>query len=467
MKSARLLIAILILLTPVSMALSATKSDYIEAYNKNKNASISGIRPETKSEYVRCMMVWGYEAMQIDDNAKYEVGVDPDFTMEIADIHYQHWWGLAEQAYGPSDLANFVDEMNKVTDEYYEGTSYLPIYADLGTCFVPAAQRNPADRMTAMEVMPSSGTAAVPLGLVERLAGVPETALAFVVPEIDMLENIVDGTIASEKKRRFKGLQRVAIPNFAVSFGLADSAQTRARSSQIYTAGTSISAEAEITGLTIPVLQNLTDFAYNDFTEKMMVAGFIVRSGPESQQQLLKNKLNRTTVYNEPVRNLSVYHNAFKPAFKDITFAPKGMSLFKPLWEASMATKNLDIPSISVQYAVHFAWFDGQSSKDTRAFSGNETMTSSMGTNLNVQVIYSSGVEILGDTAGNPKFTVDGTFYSETPYWNDYDVKNTGGGSRKQMAVAVEATDWAYYYEAMKVIARTNTALVSQMVAAR
>lgn len=350
-------------------ALAIGKEDYIAAYTKNKQAAVSGIRPETRKEFTRCMMAWGYQALQIDDNPSYETSVDPEFTMEIADTIYQHWWGTAEAAYGTQDLASFADDMMAVTDTYYEATSYLGIYGDLGTCYVAPEDRRPADRMTAMEVMPSNGTAAVPLGLVERLAGVQETALAFTVPDMDMLENIVDGTIASDKKRKFKGLQRVAIPHFAVSFGLADSAQTRARSSQIYTAGTSISASAEITGLQVPVLQSLTDFAYQDFAEKMMAAGFIVRSGPESQQQLLQNKLSRTKIHTEPVRNMSVYHNAFNPNFKDITFAPTGMRLLNPLWEASMATKKMDVPALGVQYAVHFAWFDGASSKDTRALS--------------------------------------------------------------------------------------------------
>lgn len=413
------------------------------------------------------MMAWGYQALQIDDNPSYEASVDPELTMDIADAHYLHWWGLAEAAYGLNDLASFADDMMTVTDELYDNSTLMDVYKAIGACYVPADQRRPADRWTPMRVMPSNGSAAVPLGLVERLAGVPETGLAFVPSDVDMLDKIVDGTIAVDKKRRFKGLQRVAIPHFAVSFGLEDSAQTRARSSQIYTAGTSISASAEMIGVNAPVFQALTDFAYQDFVEKMMAAGFIVRSGPESQQQLLQNKLNRSKVYSEPVRDMSVYHNAFNGNFKDITFAPKGMNLIHPLWEASMATKKMDIPALNVQYAVHFAWFDGQSTKDTRAFSGNETMTSSMGANLNVQVIYSSGVEILGETAGNPKFSVEGTFYSEEPFWFDADVKRTGGGNRKQMAVTVDALDFAYYQEAMKVIARTNTALVSQMAAAR
>lgn len=451
-----------------SPAEAAGREDYIKAYTQNKSAALSGLRPETRSEFVRCMMVWGYQALQIDDNPEYEVGVHPDLTMETANSHYSHWWGEAERSYGVERLPAFAAKMMEITDSYYEATSYLGVYADLGTCFVPADQRTPFERLTPMEVMPSNGTAAVPLGLVQRLAGVRETGLAFVVPEdFDMLENIVDGTIAVHKKRRFKGLQRVTVPHFAVSFGLADSAQTRTRSSNNYASGTSISAAAEISGLTEPVLQSLTDFAYQDFLQKMAAAGYEVMPGPQSQQMLLRNKLNRTTVSSEPVRNLSVYHNAFNPNFKDITFAPQGMSLFKPMWEASMATKKLGVPALNVQYSVHFAWFEGQSSKDRRAFSGNETLSSSMGTNLNVQVIYSSGVELLGDTAGNPKFSVEGTFYSNEPYWNDYDVSNTGGGSRKRMEVSVEATDWAYYYEAMKTLARTNTALVSQMAAAR
>ena len=446
---------------------AASKDDFIEAYNTNKASALSGLRPETRSEYTKCMMVWGYQALIIDDDPDYELSVDPEFTMEIADELYQHWWGLAETTYGPERFDQFASDMITHTNQYYAEESYLPIYADLGACYVAPNERKPADRLTAMEVMPSNGTAAVPLGLVQRLAGVEETALAFIVPEIDMLENIVDGTISVDKKRRFKGLQRVAIPHFAVSFGLADSAQTRARSSQVYSAGTQLSASAELNNLKAPVLQSLTDFAYQDFVEKMMTAGYVVRSGPESQQQLLQNRLRNSKVYSEPVRDMSVYHNAFNPNFKDITFAPNGMSLIHPLWEASMATKKMDIPALNVQYSVHFAWFDGASSTDRRAFSGNEAMTSSMGTNLNVQVVYSSGVELLGDTAQNPKFSVEGTFYSEAEFWADYDVQNSGGGSRKRMAVSVEALDWAYYYGTMKVIARTNTALVSQMAAAR
>ncbi|NQY97612.1 MAG: hypothetical protein HRT82_10660 [Henriciella sp.] len=446
---------------------SADRNAFIKAYNDNKSAAMSGIRPETRSEFAKCMMVWGFQALIIDDDPDYELSVDPEFTMEIADTIYQHWWGRAEAAYGPERFDRFAEDMITFTQAYYDEESFIPIYADLGACYVAPEDRNPADRLTAMAVMPSNGTAAVPLGLLQRHAGVEETALAFIVPEMDMLDKIVDGTISVDKKRRFRGLQRVAIPHFAVSFGFADSAQTRARSSQVYGAGTQISASAELVNLKDPVLQSLTDFAYNDFVEKMMADGFIVRSGPESQQQLLRNPLRNSKVYDQPVRDMSVYHNAFNPNFKDITYAPQGMNLIHPLWEASMATKNMDIPALNVQYAVHFAWFDGTSSSDKRAFSGNESMTSSMGTNLNVQVIYSSGVEMLGDTAQNPKFSVEGTFYSEEPYWADYNVNNSGGGSRKRMDVSVIALDWAYYYEAMKVIARTNTALVSQLAAAR
>ena len=466
-KSAVAIVGLILATSFNTTSAQVGQKDYAAAYTANKEAALSGLTPQTKGEYVRCMMAWGYQALQIDEKPNYEAGVHPDMTMDVADAHYLHWWGVAETAYGLGDLASFAEDMMSVTDELYDESTFLDIYKAVGACFVPADQRRPADRWKAMRVMPSNGSAAVPLGLVERLAGVPETGLAFVPSSVDMLDKIVDGTIAVDKKRRFKGLQRVAIPHFAVSFGLEDSAQTRARSSQIYTAGTSISASAEMIGVNAPVFQALTDFAYEDFVEKMMAAGFIVRSGPESQQQLLQNKLNRSKVYSEPVRDMSVYHNAFNGNFKDITFAPNGMDLIHPLWEASMATKKMDIPALNVQYAVHFAWFDGQSTKDTRAFSGNETMTSSMGTNLNVQVIYSSGVEILGETAGNPKFSVEGTFYSEEPFWFDTDVKKTGGGSRKQMYVTVDALDWAYYQEAMKVIARTNTALVSQLAAAR
>ena len=427
-------------------------AEFVAAYEKAKPTP-GGITPGTAKEYARCWMVWsrmGQLAIDTDDGLE---EIHKDWSVKSADSLFQHWWKKAETAYAAryDDQAGqrLMDEAQKQNDYFYDKTKIMETMEWAGACYVPAEDRLAFDE---------------PRPLVAYLEGARAPQTPSVEFPKDMLANIVDGTIAVNKKKKFKKLQKVLVPHFAVSFGIEDSATARSNSRNTYGAGASAAASAELRGLSDSLLQKITDAALEDFKRQMASNGYEAIVGPQAQQMLLNSqKMRYSKVFDGPVKDMSVYHFAFNGNFKDVTYAPTGMKLINPMWEASMATKKLDFPSLNVQYSVHFAWFDGKSSYDRRAFSGNEAMAASMGTNLNVQVIYSSGIEILGDTANNPKVSVDGTFFSKSAFTDNVEVKDSGGGSRKRRKLVVTANQDAYYRESIKTISRANTGLISQM----
>ena len=292
---------------------------------------------------------------------------------------------------------------------------------------------------------------------------------------------VTPGTVVVEKEKNLKGIGKVGVAQYNISFAVEDGKMAVAESNKskgLFGAKATASAYARIVGLQPETMQAIVDQAYADFLVQLKAAGLSVdASGYEKIKDHQYVKLHEG-----PVKDYS-YYRAFNGKLHDITVAPSDMNVVKKNQSAiGLAADESELTLLSVEYLLHFGYFDSatQVSEATAISGAKAEARVTLGQGL--QVYWHSGIDVINGHQNafkkpNAKILVNKNFYSTTPYGNT--TKDSASGGRKGLMGALTAgfvggeryvinvVEDEYTEVALKVLKEVNEALVKALASKR
>lgn len=285
------------------------------------------------------------------------------------------------------------------------------------------------------------------------------------------------GTVVVEKEKNLKGISKVGVPQYNISFAMEDGKMAVAETTKsMFGAKASASAYARLSGLGTDTMQAIVDQAYADFMQRLKAAGFEVDgeafSKIENHQYV---KLN-----DGPMENGS-YYRAFNNKLQDITLAPTGMEVVKKNQSAlGLAADDAGLTFLSVEYLLHFGYFDTDTQTTEATAISGAAAEARVTLGQGLQVYWHSGMDVVNGHENafkkpNAKIMVDKNFYSTTPYGNT--TKDSASGGKKGLMGAftagfvggeryvINVVEDEYASVALEVLKEVNQALVNELAA--
>jgi len=212
----------------------------------------------------------------------------------------------------------------------------------------------------------------------------------------------------------FKDKKSVAIGSFRVSFITFDKSSSKAQSSMTSSdpSFAKVTLRARLDGISDETFQQLTDFAYQDFTRQLTANGY---------QVVDRNKIRSAPSYSRmesisnPHKVTSSFTSITGGSRESATFAPTGLLLhysgndYEPAapFEMTAVAEEAGVPTVNVHYFIHFATFKGNTS------SSGDTKTAQINLGQGVRAEYGSKLSLMvgsGSTFSNPNGKLDLTW---------------------------------------------------------
>ncbi|MGV6802072.1 MAG: hypothetical protein ACWA5L_09155 [bacterium] len=113
----------------------------LAATYENAKPEHTGLRPSTRAEYATCWMAWNRLGKIIIAADGDITSVHPDWTTATADQHFQHWWKVAEGAYGKERHDQLISKAQELSDYFHDTTKTNEWLGWAGTCYIPMEKR--------------------------------------------------------------------------------------------------------------------------------------------------------------------------------------------------------------------------------------------------------------------------------------------------------------------------------------
>jgi hypothetical protein len=210
--------------------------------------------------------------------------------------------------------------------------------------------------------------------------------------------------------KAFKGKQEVVIGSFKVSFITFDKSSSKATSSMASSdpSYAKMTLRAKLDGVTDATFQQITNDAYADFLTQLQASGYTLGERSRIESTPSYSKLPATT---NPHKVTSSFKSVTGGSRESATFAPTGLPLYHkgndyepaaPFEMASVAGES-GIPTLNVHYIVHFALFQGKTSRSSSSKSASMTMGQMVRMEHGSQLGFVAGG---GSTFSNPNGNV-------------------------------------------------------------
>jgi|GEM_PF-4303504 len=121
-------------------AIAQSNEDYRITYESAKPQP-GGITLSTRGEFATCWMAWSKWGEVIIAAGPAVAEIHADWTVALADAHFQHWWKRAEDAYGVDRQDDMIEKAQGMSDRFGQAEHLMEALEWAGTCYVPEAQR--------------------------------------------------------------------------------------------------------------------------------------------------------------------------------------------------------------------------------------------------------------------------------------------------------------------------------------
>lgn len=286
----------------------------------------------------------------------------------------------------------------------------------------------------------------------------------------------------------FKDKKQLAIGSFKVTFVTFDKSSSKAESSMASSDSkfAKVTLRAKLEGVDDQTFQQLTDFAYRDFADKLKENGY---------QLVDRSRIESSPAYSElpastsPHRETSSFKSITGGSRESVTFSPSGIPLYhsgksyQPAapFEMYNVAEESGVPIVNVHYIVHFAYFRGDSN------SSDKSKVARVQLGQVVRVEHGSQLALVvghGGTFNNPNGNLDLTWgeASDMAYGETSDATSGGqkaanvfsnvvgmfsGSSMSAQEFLITAEPEKYQAAARDVIGRTSSQFVNKMVSLR
>lgn len=283
-----------------------------------------------------------------------------------------------------------------------------------------------------------------------------------------------DGTVKIEKSKQFRGIEKVLVPHFALSFVVADqkSAVASTNRSNRFARKATSTTRARLAGLTDETMQAITNQAYADFIQSLKDNGIEVvqEDAGEAQALARQTKMPMTRFVDGPAKNYSAYRKAYNNNITDQTFSPTGTQLLTPRignapipYMYGASARELGVPVLVVDYVVTFGHIAAEA-KEYYGIAGRGDAAASTSFSPGLQVMWSSDIKLFRSERKTGRLMIEKNAWTAEPFAT-MEANDWAGSSRTERDIVVTVDNALYQQAALDVIARATDNLVTHMVA--
>ena len=310
----------------------------------------------------------------------------------------------------------------------------------------------------------------------KRVMSLWVTACMFVVPGMsaNAEEYPPNGTVKIEKAKHLKGVDKVLVPHFAISFVVADkkSAVASTQKSNRFARKASSTTEASLAGLSNETMQAITDAAYKDFVATLTERGIevIEPDAAAAQSRARQTKMPMTKFLDGPKKNYSVYRKLFNNNIQDLTFSPTGTQLIAPKigntsipYMYGASARELKVPVLVVDYVLTFGHIAAEA-REYYGIAGRGDASAQTSFAPGLQVMWSSDIKLYRSERKTSRLMIEKNAWTAEPF-AQVDQNQWEVGSYSSQSITVNVDNALYEKAALDVISRATDNLVGTMAA--
>lgn len=313
-----------------------------------------------------------------------------------------------------------------------------------------------------------------------------------------LVKSSENARVSTDDIEKLINKKAVYIGNFGVTFVIRDSGSSKSQSPMIrHNSGDYAQANlvAKLSGVSDALFQAITDQAYADFVKDLEAQGYQVKNYADLQNNAQFKKITPLTTPHYPSpKSLLAKMNDTKNL---VAFAPSNMALLYDFEDAYLGklgelAEQLKTPVLSVNYKVHFAYFDKEADYQVNYIesvplggtSPQKTATLSASVNLGqgIQVVGGSKISIMQDNGGtfnnNSYVSLKDPVVVIGAYGRNEDTTSSGtkavnalssalgmfsGKTSSTTEVSIVAEPKYYEFGALKVLDEANNRLVKAL----
>lgn len=232
----------------------------------------------------------------------------------------------------------------------------------------------------------------------------------------NLVQSSEKARVSTDDVEKLINKKAVYIGNFGVTFVIRDSSSSKSESPMIrHNSGDYAKANlvAKLSGLSNATFQAITDKAYADFVKDLEAQGYQVKNYADLQNNaLFKNISALPTPHYPSPKSLFQKMSDTKNL---VAFAPSNMALLYDfeapyLGKLGELAEQLKTPVLSVNYKVHFAYFDKEADYkvdyiESVPLGSNRpqktaTLSASVSLGQGIQVVSGSKITVMQDNGG-------------------------------------------------------------------